>query len=89
LLIVARVGSGEPLLGRPLMLQGIAAAVLGGAAVGGGRGNIPGVFLGAVFISMLTNGMSLIQMSTFEQQIAIGGFLLLAVISDRMLQRGK
>jgi len=88
LLIVARVGSGEPLLGRDLMLQGIAAAVLGGAAVGGGRGNIPGVFLGAFFISMLTNGMSLIEMGTFEQQIAIGGFLLLAIISDRMLRKG-
>lgn len=89
MLIAARVGSGEPLLGRPLMLQGIAAAVLGGAAVGGGRGNIPGVFLGSFFISMLTNGMSLIEMGTFQQSIAVGGFLILAIVADRMLQKGQ
>ncbi len=89
ILLAARVGSGEPLLGIPLMLQGIAAAVLGGAAVGGGRGNVPGVLLGAFFLSMLTNGMSLIEMGTFEQQIAIGSFLLLAIITDRLLQRGQ
>lgn len=89
ILLAARVGSGEPLLGIPLMLQGIAAAVLGGAAVGGGRGNVPGVLLGAFFMSMLTNGMSLIEMGTFEQQIAIGGFLLLAIITDRLLQKGR
>jgi ribose transport system permease protein len=89
ILLAARMGSGEPLLGIPLMLQGIAAAVLGGAAIGGGRGNVPGMLLGSFFMSMLTNGMSLIEMGTFEQQIAIGCFLLVAIITDRFLQRGR
>jgi ribose transport system permease protein len=88
ILLAARVGSGEPLLGRDLMLKGIAAAVLGGATVGGGRGNIPGVFLGSIFISMLSNGMSLIRLGTFEQSMAVGFFLILTIVCDRLLQRG-
>ncbi len=89
ILLSARAGSGELTLGLPLMLQAIAAAVLGGAAVGGGRGNIPGVALGAFFIVMLMNGMNLIEMGAFVQQITVGCFLILSIVVDRLLQRAR
>ena len=89
ILLTARSGSGELTLGLPLMLQAIAAAVLGGAAVGGGRGNIPGVVLGAVFIVMLMNGMNLIQLGSFVQEITVGGFLILAIVVDQLLRRSR
>lgn len=89
IMLSARAGSGELTLGLPLMLQAIAAAVLGGASVGGGKGNIPGVILGAFFVVMLMNGMNLIQMGAFVQQITIGAFLILAIVVDRLLQRAR
>ena len=88
-LLTARAGAGELTLGLPLMLQGIAAAILGGAAVGGGRGNIPGVVLGAFFIVMLMNGMNLIEMGSFVQQITVGSFLILAIVVDQLLRRAR
>jgi len=67
ILLTARVGSGELTMGAPFMLQAIAAAVLGGTAVGGGRGNVPGVLLGAFFITLLVNGCNLVHISSFVQ----------------------
>jgi ribose transport system permease protein len=89
ILLSARAGSGELTLGLPLMLQAIAAAVLGGASVGGGRGNIPGVILGAFFVVMLMNGMNLIEMGSFVQQITLGAFLILGIVVDRLLKRAR
>ena len=86
-LLTARVGSGEMTLGAPLMLKAIAAAVLGGAAIGGGRGNVPGVLLGAFFITMLSNGMNLMHLGSFEQMIAVGFLLVIAVTTDQYLLR--
>lgn len=88
-LLTARVGSGEMTLGAPLMLKAIAAAVLGGAAVGGGRGNVPGVLLGAFFITMMSNGMNLMGLGSFEQAIAVGFLLILAVATDQYLLRPR
>lgn len=87
LLLTARAGSGELTMGASLMPQAIAAAVLGGTAIGGGRGNIPGVLLGAFFITMLLNGMNLIALGSFIQQVVVGSFLLVAIIVDRYLRR--
>ena len=88
-LLTARVGSGEMTLGAPLMLKAIAAAVLGGAAVGGGRGNVPGVLLGAFFITMMSNGMNLMHLGSFEQAIAVGFLLVIAVATDQYLLRPR
>lgn len=86
-LLTARVGSGEMTLGAPLMLKAIAAAVLGGAAIGGGRGNVTGVLLGAFFITMLSNGMNLMHLGSFEQMIVVGFLLVIAVATDQYLLR--
>ena len=86
-LLTARAGSGELTMGASLMPQAIAAAVLGGTAIGGGRGNVPGALLGAFFITMLLNGMNLIALGSFIQQVVVGTFLLVAIIVDRYLRR--
>ncbi len=86
-LLTARAGSGELTMGASLMPQAIAAAVLGGTAIGGGRGNVPGALLGAFFITMLLNGMNLIALGSFIQQVVVGSFLLVAIIVDRYLRR--
>ena len=81
-LLTARVGSGEPVLGSGLMLQAMAAAVMGGTKVGGGEGNVPGAVLGAFFIVLVGNVMDLANIGSYVQMIVMGGFLMFAIVTD-------
>jgi len=83
-LLTARVASGEPSLGAPLMLQCIAAVVLGGVSLRGGEGNIIGVVFGAIFIELLRNGMDLINVSSYTQMLIMGLVLIIAIVTDRV-----
>jgi len=90
-LLAARTGSGQPISGSEgLELEAITAAVLGGCALQGGRGNIGGAILGVVIIGVLNNGMILTSVPTFYQLVARGALLILAVvIAEQQLQRGR
>lgn len=87
ILLTARVSSGEPNLGASFALQSITAAVVGGVSLRGGEGRILGAVFGALFITILTNGMNLIRIESYVQEIAIGIILILAVIIDRLKDR--
>ena len=89
LLLTARTSSGEPNLGGQYPLESITAAVIGGISLRGGEGRIIGAVLGALFITILTNGMNLIRMESYFQTIAIGVILILAVIIDRLRDRWR
>jgi len=84
----ARVGSGSPDAGVLLELDAIAACVIGGASLMGGRGSIFGALLGALFMASLNNGMSLKNVPDFTQDIVRGSILVAAVGID-MLGRRK
>lgn len=84
LMLTARTGSGEPDLGGSLMLESIAAAVIGGVSLQGGIGGIVQVIFGAVFITMLSNGMDLLQVSGYIQEITLGCVIIVAVYLDRL-----
>ena len=71
-----------------LELDAIAAAVIGGTSLAGGRGRILGALLGATLMGALNNGMSLMNIATFYQQTARGSVLLLAVAIDQLSRRG-
>lgn len=89
LLLTARTSSGEPNLGGQYPLESITAAVIGGISLRGGEGRIMGAVLGALFITILTNGMNLIRMESYFQTIAIGVILIIAVIIDRLRDRWR
>ena len=89
LLLTARTSSGEPNLGGQYPLESITAAVIGGISLRGGEGRIIGAVFGALFITILTNGMNLIRMESYFQTIAIGAILILAVIIDRLRDRWR
>jgi ribose/xylose/arabinose/galactoside ABC-type transport system permease subunit len=89
LLLTARTSSGEPNLGGQYPLESITAAVIGGISLRGGEGRIMGAVLGALFITVLTNGMNLIRMESYFQTMAIGVNLILAVIIDRLRDRWR
>lgn len=71
--------AGAPSVGTTLGLQSITAVILGGASLQGGSGGIPGTLLGVLVIGTVSNGLALMQVPTFYQQIATGVILLLAV----------
>jgi ribose transport system permease protein len=89
ILLTARVSSGEPNLGATFALESITAAVVGGVSLRGGEGRIFGAVLGALFITILTNGMNLIRIESYIQEIAIGIILIVAVIIDRLQDRWR
>ena len=84
-LITARTGSGQPVSGSEgLELQSITAAALGGAALKGGKGTIAGTILAVILLGVLTNGMTLLDVNTFWQNIAQGVLLVAAVIIQQL-----
>lgn len=84
LMLTGRTGSGEPNLGGSLMIESIAAAVIGGVSLQGGVGGIVQAILGSVFVTMLSNGMDLLEVGGYIQQIALGGVIIAAVFLDRI-----
>jgi ribose/xylose/arabinose/galactoside ABC-type transport system permease subunit len=88
LMLSSRVASGQPSLGDGYELQSIAVAVIGGVAIGGGKGRLQGVFLGLVFITVITSGLNIADVSTFIQQMVIGALIVFAVLWDRFQTRG-
>jgi ribose transport system permease protein len=84
LMLTARTGSGEPNLGGSLMIESIAAAVIGGVSLQGGVGGIVQVLLGSAFVTMLSNGMNLLEVDGYIQQIILGGVIIGAIFLDRV-----
>ena len=84
LMLTARTGSGEPNLGGSLMLESIAAAVIGGVSLQGGVGGVGAVVLGALFVTMLSNSMDLLEVGGYIQQILLGCVIILATFLDRL-----
>jgi ribose transport system permease protein len=76
--------AGAPTVGSTAALTSIAAVILGGASLSGGVGGIPGTLVGVLVLGTIANGMALMQVPSFYQQIATGGILLLAVGFGRL-----
>ena len=83
-MLTARTGSGEPNLGGSLMLESIAAAVIGGVSLQGGVGGVIPVVLGTLFVTMLSNAMDLLEVGGYVQQILLGCVIIGAIFLDRL-----
>lgn len=81
--LTSRLNSAQPTAGVSYELDAIAAVVLGGTSLSGGRGWIFGTLVGALIIGVLNNGLNLLNVSSFYQQVVKGGVILLAVLLDR------
>jgi ribose/xylose/arabinose/galactoside ABC-type transport system permease subunit len=84
LLASSRLGSGDPNLGMGDELGVIAAVVVGGTSLSGGRGSIEGTFVGLLFIAVLSSGLNWIGVESFTQQLVLGVVILAAVLLDRL-----
>ncbi len=79
-LLASRMNSGQPNAGLMYELDVIAAVVVGGTSLSGGRGSILGTFLGAMLIAILRNGLNLLNVNSYVQQVVVGLVILLAVM---------
>jgi ribose/xylose/arabinose/galactoside ABC-type transport system permease subunit len=84
LVLASRLGAGVPNAGLQYELDVIAAVVVGGTSLMGGRGSVIGTFWGAVFIGILNNGLNLAGIDPYMQKIALGLVILLAVLADQL-----
>jgi ribose transport system permease protein len=82
LILAGRLGGGLPASGNGAEMDVITAVVLGGTSMIGGRGKLWGVIIGVLLIGILTNGLTMIAVSTYWQQIIKGIIILIAVIFD-------
>ena len=87
--LTARICSGQPSLGGGFELDAIAAAVIGGTSMSGGVGTIFGTVCGALIIGVINNGMELIHINIYWQQIVKGIIIVLAVFIDQIRQKKK
>jgi ribose/xylose/arabinose/galactoside ABC-type transport system permease subunit len=83
ILLASRINSGQPNAGLMYELDVIAAVVVGGTSLNGGRGSIVGTFVGAMLIAVLRNGLNLLNVGSYVQQVVVGVVILLAVMADR------
>jgi ribose/xylose/arabinose/galactoside ABC-type transport system permease subunit len=83
ILLVARIGAAEPAANTAFLLNSVAAVVLGGVSLFGGRGNIVGPVVGALLLTALVNGLTLLNVSQFYQPLAVGIVVVLAALLTR------
>lgn len=89
LIVAARLDAGSGTVGEDMLLDAIAAVVIGGTSLLGGVGRISGTVLGVILIASIRNGLVLLNVSAFWQQVAIGGLILLAVSLDHLAKRAS
>lgn len=87
IILASRLGSGDPKLGLMYELIAIAAVVLGGTSLMGGRGSVIGTIFGALFMGVLENGLLLKGVPTFYQWVVKGLVILIAVVVDQLKRK--
>ncbi len=87
LILVSQLGAASPQAGLGLELAVVTAVILGGASLAGGRGTITGTVLGVFILGVLNNGLTLMNIDSFWQQVAQGVLLLIAVGFDQLRLR--
>ncbi|ASY56052.1 MULTISPECIES: ABC transporter permease [Sinorhizobium] len=89
LLIASRLNSAQPALGLGYELEAIAAVVIGGTSLSGGRGTIVGTLIGALIMSVLTNGLRVLSVAPEWQTVVTGVIIIVAVYADQMRRRER
>ncbi|WP_436233751.1 ABC transporter permease [Paenibacillus sp. LjRoot153] len=89
IMMASRLNSAQPALGSGYELEAIAAVVIGGTSLSGGKGSILGTVIGALIMSVLTNGLRILSVKQEWQTVIVGIVIVLAVYADMMRRRKK
>lgn len=87
--MTARLGAAEPLAGVGFETFAIASAIIGGTSFFGGKGKVFGVFIGGLIISVINNGLNILNVETYYQQIVMGVLIIGSVTLDKLLSTKK
>lgn len=87
IILTARLSAAEPIAGMLYELDAIAATVIGGTSLMGGQGSITGTVVGALLMSVLRNGLNLLNIQSYYQQVVIGSVIIAAVALDMLRKR--
>lgn len=88
-ILMARISSGSPQSGTGMEMDVVTAVVIGGVSISGGKGKIMGAFLGALIIGVLSNGLTIMNIGEYYQQVVKGVVLILAVAFDTYTNTDK
>lgn len=86
-IMASRLNSAQPALGQGYELEAIAAVVIGGTSLSGGKGTIIGTVIGALIMSVLTNGLRIMSIPQEWQTVVVGLVIILAVYMDILRRR--
>lgn len=87
IVLTSRLASAHPLAGEPLMLTSIAAVFLGMTMFKEGQPNIPGTFFGVLIVGVLSNGLNILQVNSYVQEILTGAIIIAAVVASGLARR--
>jgi len=79
LIVISRIGQSQPAMGSAYPLEAIAATVIGGASLSGGKGTIPGIFLGVILLGLIRNSLNILHVPSFYQYVMLGVVIIVAV----------
>jgi putative xylitol transport system permease protein len=88
MILAARTGSGLPQAGVAYELDAIAAVVIGGTSLSGGVGRVTGTLIGALIIGVMNNGLDLLGIESYYQQVLKGALIVGAVMLDQKRNQG-
>ena len=89
ILLAARLTAVQSEMGSGYEMDAIAAAVIGGTSMAGGKGSIIGAIIGAVILGMISNGLDLLSVNQFYRQIIVGAIIIIAVALERFTSLKK
>ena len=84
LIVISRIGQSQPAMGVSYPLETIAAAVIGGVALSGGKGSVPGVVLGVILLGLIRNSLNILRVPSFYQYVMLGSVIIIAVTSSNL-----
>lgn len=89
ILLTSRITTGQPNAGTGFELDAIAAAIIGGTSTSGGTGTMTGTLIGALLIGVISNGLDLLNVTSYYQQVVMGIIIIGAVVLDGLNRSGK
>ncbi len=89
ILLLSRLRSGNASMGDQFLMQAIAAAVIGGVSMSGGKGSVVGIFLGTLLIGIVNNSLNILQVPSFWQYVVLGAIIILAVYVSNLGKKGR
>jgi inositol transport system permease protein len=89
ILLASRINTGQPNAGAGFELDAIAAVVIGGTSTTGGRGSMAGTLIGVLLIGVINNGLDLLNVTSYYQQVVMGIIIIGAVVLDSLNQKSN